>query len=142
MITMQDIRYVSDPTKVTVDHLQGFFVGWPNPPSPSVHYRMLLGSTHVELAVDAETEAVVGYVSVMSDGVLFAYVASLEVLPAYQGRGIGSELIRRMLARLRELYAIDLLCDPEVQPFYGRLGMRPATGMMVRNYDRQSGAAT
>jgi hypothetical protein len=34
---------------------------------------------------------------------------------------------------------IDLLCDPDVQPFYGRLGMRPATGMLIRNYDRQSG---
>jgi hypothetical protein len=27
-----------------------------------------------------------------------------------------------------------------VQPFYARLGMRPATGMMVRHYDRQAGA--
>lgn len=121
--------------------MQGFFAGWPNPPSPAVHYRMLLGSSQVELAVDAAIAAVVGYVSVVSDGVLFAYIASLEVLPAYQGRGIGSELMRRMFARLRDRYAIDLLCDPELPPFYARLGMRPATGMMVRNYDRQGGGA-
>jgi hypothetical protein len=35
---------------------------------------------------------------------------------------------------------IDLMCDPAVQPFYERLGMRPVIGMVVRNYDRQAGA--
>jgi hypothetical protein len=29
---------------------------------------------------------------------------------------------------------VDLLCDPELQPFYESLGMHRATGMMVRNY--------
>jgi GNAT superfamily N-acetyltransferase len=61
-------------------------------------------------------------------------------VPDYRGRGIGTELMRRMLDTLRALYMIDLLCDPELQPFYARLGMRPATGMLVRNYDRQAGA--
>ena len=32
-----------------------------------------------------------------------------------------------------------LLCDPDVQPFYARLGLRPASGMLLRNYERQSG---
>jgi len=27
-----------------------------------------------------------------------------------------------------------------MQPFYERLGMRPTTGMLRRNYDRQAGA--
>jgi hypothetical protein len=43
-----------------------------------------------------------------------------------------------MLAKLRHLYMVDLVCDPEVQPFYERLGMRTVVGMVVRNYDRQS----
>jgi hypothetical protein len=34
---------------------------------------------------------------------------------------------------------IDLICDADVQPFYARLGMQPYTGMILRNYDRQSG---
>jgi predicted N-acetyltransferase YhbS len=75
-----------------------------------------------------------------SDGVSCAYIPHLEVQPEHQGRGIGSELLRRMLEKLRGLYMIDLLCDPDVQPFYARLGMRPATGMLIRNYDRQSGS--
>lgn len=60
------------------------------------------------------------------------------MLPAYQGQGIGSELVNRLLERLRNLYMIDLICDAEVQPFYARLGMQPAAGMVMRNYARQS----
>lgn len=48
--------------------------------------------------------------------------------------------MRRMLAKLDGRYGIDLLCDPGVRPFYARLGMRPAQGMLIRNYDRQSGS--
>jgi hypothetical protein len=44
-----------------------------------------------------------------------------------------------MLARLRHLYMIDLVCDPPLQPFYERFGMWPVVGMVVRNYDRQAG---
>ena len=117
----------------------GFFVGWPDPPSPATHLRLLRGSTYVLLAIDTTTGQVAGFVTAISDGVLAAYIPLLEVLPTYQGRGIGWELMRRMVAKLRELYMVDLLCDPELQPFYTRVGMRPATGMLLRNYDRQAG---
>jgi hypothetical protein len=30
-----------------------------------------------------------------------------------------------MLDRLSHLYMVDLLCDPETQPFYAGLGLRP-----------------
>jgi predicted N-acetyltransferase YhbS len=59
--------------------------------------------------------------------------------PEYHGPGIGSELVRRMLRRLDELYAIDLMADPDVHPFYERLGFSRATGMVIRNYARQAG---
>ncbi len=125
---------------LTADQLDGFFVGWPNPPCPQTHLKLLQNSAHVVLAVDEETGNVVGFVTAISDEVLTAHIPLLEVLPAYQGRGIGGELMRRVLEQLSKLYAVDLLCDPELQAFYERLGMRRAVGMMVRNYERQSGA--
>ena len=90
--------------------------------------------------MEEESGRIAGFITAISDGVLSAYIPHLEVLPSYQGQGIGTELVRRMLEKLSGLYMIDLLCDPEVQPFYARCGMKPATGMMIRNYDRQSGA--
>ena len=134
------ITFQAELQDITPERLQGFFVGWPNPPSPATHLRLLAGSDYVELAVDADTGQVVGFITAISDGVLAAFIPLLEVLPAYQGQGIGATLVARLLARLDHLYMVDLLCDADVQPFYARLGMRPATGMMVRHYDRQAGA--
>ena len=134
------ITYTDSLSGVTVEQLRGgFFVGWPDPPSPETHYRILANSAAIVLARNAEG-AVVGFISAVSDHVSCAYIPHLEVLPAYQWQGIGSELMRRMLARLRELYMIDLVCDPPLQPFYERFGMRAVLGMVLRNYDRQSGA--
>ena len=135
------VLYRSTLKSITPKQLHGFFEGWPNPPSPETHLRILEGSNEVVLAVDEETGDVVGFVTAISDGVLSAYIPLLEVRTTYRGRGIGTELVRRMLDRLRDLYMIDLLCDPDLQPFYASLGMRPASGMMLRDYDNQSGRA-
>jgi GNAT superfamily N-acetyltransferase len=134
------ISYTDSIQDISAEHLYGFFVGWPNPPAPATHLRILAGSTAVVLARDDATGRVVGFITAISDGVSCAYIPHLEVLPDYHGQGIGSELVRRMLARLRHLYMIDLICDADVQPFYERLGLQPYTGMVLRNYDRQSGA--
>lgn len=134
------IHYFNTIDRIVPEHLSGFFVGWPNPPSPETHLRILAGSSFVVLAREDSSGPVVGFITAISDGVSCAYIPHLEVLPAYRGQGIGSELVRRMLERLRHLYMIDLICDADVQPFYARLDMRPYTGMIVRNYDRQSGA--
>lgn len=134
------IRYTDNLVGITAGMLRGFFVGWPDPPAPETHLALLEHSDEVVLAVDDESGRVVGFITAHTDVILTSYIPLLEVLPEYQGRGVGSELVRRMLARLDHLYAIDLLCDLETMPFYERLGMRPATGMMIRNYDKQSGS--
>ena len=132
------ITYTSSLAGITSDHLEGgFFVGWPQPPLPYAHYQILANSAAIVLARN-ETGMVVGFITAISDGVSCAYIPHLEVLPGYQGQGIGTELVRQMLVGLRHLYRIDLVCDPPFHPFYERLGMRPVVGMVVRNYDRQS----
>lgn len=133
------MRYLTSAEGIAADQLDGFFVGWPNPPPPETHLAILRRSDAVVLAVDEKTEQVIGFVNALSDGVLSAFIPLLEVLPAYQGRGIGTELVRRVLALLDDLYAVDVLCDADVQPFYARLGMQPAQGMMLRRYEWQSG---
>ncbi|MBW2621322.1 MAG: GNAT family N-acetyltransferase [Deltaproteobacteria bacterium] len=84
-------------------------------------------------------EKVMGFVTAISDGILSACIPLLEVLPEYQSQGIGLELMKRIIAEYKDFYMMDLTCGPETQPFYTRLGMAPATGMMIRRYDRQSG---
>ena len=136
------IVYTDTHESIVAGQLRGFFVGWPDPPSPEAHLRILRGSFAVALALDEATGRVVGFATAISDGVSSAYLPHLEVLPEYQGRGIGTALVERLLARLRHLYMIDLTCDPDLQPFYARLGLRPAVAMLRRNYARQACAPT
>ena len=133
------VSYRLNAGSIAPDDLQGFFVGWPNPPDAATHLRLLKGSDRVVLAVDDVSGRVVGYITAITDGVLAAYIPHLEVLPEWQGQGIGAELVRRMLAQLDGLYMIDLLCDPDLQPYYERFGFQRSQGMVIRNYDRQAG---
>lgn len=71
---------------ITSDKLKGFFVEWPNPPSPETHLRLLENSWKVIVALDEETGQVVGFITSISDGVLSAYIPLLEVLPEYKKR--------------------------------------------------------
>lgn len=135
------IVYTESMEGVTAERLDGFFVGWPNPPSPETHLRILNHSDAVVLAVDEETSQVVGFITAITDHVVAAYIPHLEVLPAYQGQGIGRALVERMVERLKDLYMIDLLCDPDVEAFYEGLGFGKVAGMYIRNHANQSGAA-
>jgi GNAT superfamily N-acetyltransferase len=107
------IQYQTSLEDVRADQLEGFFVGWPNPPTPTTHLEILKRASFVVLALNGSS--VVGFVTAISDRILCAYIPLLEVLPAHQHQGIGSELMRRMLEILHEIYMIDLLCDPARQ---------------------------
>ena len=133
------ISYQNNLDDISADMLTGYFIRWPNPPSSETHLRILRQAYRVVLAVDDQTNRVVGFVNAISDGVLSAYIPLLEVLPEYQMQGIGDELMKRVLKMLDNLYMIDLTCDRRLQPFYGQFGMFKATGMMVRNFAHQAG---
>ncbi|HVK39935.1 MAG TPA: GNAT family N-acetyltransferase [Candidatus Kapabacteria bacterium] len=134
------IRYTTSLDGIEPEMLDGFFEGWPSPPSPATHLAVLRGSHRCVLALDGDR--VVGFITAVSDTVLTAFIPLLEVLPEHRGNGIGGELVRRMLAVLDDLYSIDLVCDESLVGFYATLGLTPGRAMMRRNYSRQSGSPT
>lgn len=124
---------------ISANMLNGFFVDWPNPPNPQTHLRLLENSSKIVLAIDEHTNEVIGFITAISDGVLSAYVPLLEVLPQYKNKGIGKELVSRMLKELDEIYMIDLCCDDDLVPYYEKFGMMKTNGMVYRNYAMQAG---
>lgn len=128
---MRVISYSTDLSGLTEADLAGFFVGWPTPPSPAQHLAVLRGSYRVVIA--RSQDEVAGFVNMISDGVLTAFIPWLEVRPSFQGQGIGTELMRRIVAEAAHLYSVDLTCDDSLRPYYERLGMSALTGMGLRN---------
>ncbi|MFI6095964.1 GNAT family N-acetyltransferase [Lentzea sp. NPDC051213] len=125
------ISYTTDVSALSEADLAGFFVDWPAPPSAAQHLAVLRGSYRVVIAWS--DGVVAGFVNMISDGVLTAFVPWLEVRPEFQGQGIGTELMRRVLAEAAHLYSVDLTCDESLRPYYERLGMAALTGMGTRN---------
>jgi ribosomal protein S18 acetylase RimI-like enzyme len=128
------IEYQETTDGIKPEMLQGFFVGWKSPHTPKTHLEILQKSAFVVLALDTNTGKVVGFITAISDLVQAAFIPLLEVLPEYQNRGIGKKLVTRMLEKLKHIYAIDLMCDENLQGFYQKLGMIPSVGMVIRNY--------
>ncbi|MFP3898310.1 MAG: GNAT family N-acetyltransferase [Dehalococcoidia bacterium] len=130
------ITYINRLESLTAVNLRGFFAGWPAHPDPQTHLEILRRSHIVWLAFDHDR--CVGFVNALSDGAFCASIPLLEVLPGYQGRGIGKELMTRMLESLSDMYAIDVVCDEAVAPFYDKLGFSRCVGMVKRDYGNQN----
>ena len=66
----------------------------------------------------------VGYADSVSNGVTDAYIQDVMVRPDYQGMGIGTELMRRMISEIsgRGVYMISVVYDPSLSGFYRRFG--------------------
>lgn len=127
------IGYIDDLDGIEASDLAGFWEGWPVAPSAERHLAALRGSEAAVLAVDATDGRIVGFVTAVGDGALAAFIPFLEVLPAYRGRGIGRELLRRVLGRLGPRYSVDLVCDPDLVEYYRAAGFDRLDAMGIRD---------
>lgn len=112
------------------DVIDGLFAGWPHPPTAQ-QLIDVMDNSYARVWAFSDGR-VIGYVNALSDGILTAFIPWLEVHPDYQGQGIGSELLRRILGQLGGMYSIDLMCDPEMVGFYERFDMSATTGALLR----------
>ncbi|GCF09807.1 GNAT family N-acetyltransferase [Dictyobacter arantiisoli] len=131
-------HYLDTPVTILPHQLQGFFIGWSQPPTPEKHHEVLRKSDYCILALD-ENNRVVGFITAITDHVLTAYVNFLEVLPEHQNQGIGVQLVQRLLEKLHGIYAVDIICDPELIPYFESIGFTRAVGVVQRNEKRQAG---
>tara|TARA_A100001011_G_C13875505_1_gene660823 strand:+ start:119 stop:523 length:405 start_codon:yes stop_codon:yes gene_type:complete len=129
------VTYSNSVEKLSSDQLNGFFIGWPNHPNQESHLQILKKSYAVWIAL--HQNSCVGFINALSDDVFYAHIPLLEVLPKYQGYGVGKELVQRMLNTLEGMYAIDIICDETLVPFYHKFGLKKNISMIMRNYKNQ-----
>ena len=69
---------------------------------------------------------------VLADGLDCAYLADVAVHPDHQGRGLGTAIIRQLVAFSCEHKKIILYANPGTEGFYGKLGfLRMNTAMAI-----------
>lgn len=134
------IIYKDSTDNITPDMLKGFFIGWNKFPSTEKHLELLQNSDYKIIALDEDKNKVIGFITAISDKVLSAYIPFLEVLPEYQKKGIGSELVKKIFRKLENFYMVDIVCDDSLRKYYEKFGMKKFPAMIKRNYDKQSGA--
>ena len=123
-----------DDHDVDLDQLTILFnsVGWERRTADRARLAQLVrGSLYIVSAWDGDR--LVGYARGISDGATKAYVSTVAVLPEYQKRGIGREIIQRLMADHDGIQFI-LHANDKAYPFYLHIdvGFEPASNMLVR----------
>ncbi len=100
-------------------------VEWGSGNFPDRLQQGIRNSDHVISAWDGSR--LVGLMNCLTDGFMCAYFHYLLVRPEYQGRGIGAELVRRMLERCSDCLTKVLISYNEQVGFYERCGFKART---------------
>ena len=127
------IRYHDERDPLDLNQLARLFesVGWHHRTrDPDRLAQMVRGSAFRVAALD--DARLVGFARAISDDAFNAYVSTVAVAPDCQRRGIGREMLRRLVDR-REHIQFVLHADVRVHPFYLACGFRPAPDMLRRD---------
>jgi GNAT superfamily N-acetyltransferase len=87
-----------------------------------------------------EGERQIGFARAVSDGVAFAYLGDVYVLPGYRGHGLGVELVREMVENGPYAGCKWLLHTADAHGLYGQFGFGPPSERLMER-DPKAGAA-
>jgi ribosomal protein S18 acetylase RimI-like enzyme len=99
-------------------------VGWSAAEKPEALGQALANSHSLVTAWDGDK--LVGLGNAISDGHLVVYYSHLLVLPQYQGRGIGTQLMWLLMARYEGFHQHVLIADGRAIDFYRKCGFERA----------------
>lgn len=123
---MTIFNFLVSPTSRQLEQINSLYrlEGWwgDAPDNLDLVARIVAGSHCFMVVIDGDE--IVGMGRAISDGASDAYIQDVTVKTAYRGRGIGSQVIARLIDRLHSdgLYWIGLIAERNSHPFYERLG--------------------
>jgi len=96
--------------------------------------RKIIGYTYLTGAC-FDSDRLIGFVDVISDGVDDALVRNLLVHPGYRKQGIALALLEMIIKKLREdsIKTINVLFEPDLAELYRKAGFRIIGGGMIDN---------
>jgi GNAT superfamily N-acetyltransferase len=121
-----------DPARIDVDAVHAFIstAYWAEGRPRSEVARLVAEAQRVVgLYKDGEQ---VGFCRCASDGVSFAYLADVYVLPEHRGQGLGVELVREMVDRGPFAARRWVLHTRDAHALYEKFGFGPNVRLMER----------
>lgn len=110
--------------KIDVNELNNLLktIGWGL--SSSKKLEESLGLSWGWITVRDDSNRLIGFVQILSDGIKHAYILRLLVHKDYQGKGIGTSIMENLMQFLEEnnLSPI-LLTKPSEESFYSKFGL-------------------
>lgn len=107
MITYQEtVKMTDESLRMLYDS-----VGWWGYTRRFADMTVLLEQAEYVIAA-YDDEQLVGLIRTIGDGYYVVLIQDILVLPSYQGRGIGSELLKRLMDKVRTRPQIYLVTDP------------------------------
>lgn len=124
-MTSNTIRY-SESRDLPLESVLALYLAnkWSSAEKPDLLHKALIAS-HSIVTAWAGNE-LVGLGNAISDGYLVVYYPHLLVLPDFQERGVGTELMRRLMARYQGFHQHVLLADGRALAFYRKCGFERA----------------
>lgn len=128
---------LSEAKDIPVDQLNNLFnaVGWTSR-TPEKWKKALDVSTYVASVWD--NERLIGFGRIFEDGTM-ANFYDIGVLPEYQGRGVGKQIMENLIDKIKDKEYASLAlwpweANPANVPFYESLGFVKTEGMELRKY--------
>jgi len=135
-----DVRWVDDAVDVDWEELSALYRAAPLGEKPPDALETVFSASRFTTFAYAGDELVaVG--RALADGLDCAYIADVAVRPDHQGRGLGREVIRRLVARAAGHKKIILYANPGTEGFYAGLGFRRMRTAMAIWDDTQQAVA-
>src|SRR5215467_15517875 len=126
-----DYAWSDDLGAVDLDELSGLYRIAPLGDKPPQALATVFGNSMFRCFAYAG-DVLAGAGRVLADGLDCAYIADVAVHPDHQGRGLGTQIIRRLVALAQGHKKIILYANPGTEPFYTGLGfLRMNTAMAI-----------
>ena len=125
------IRVIRELTSRTDEVLALYRGAWWARDRVRADVEAMLASTPIHVGlVDLQTDELVAFCRALTDRSFVALILDVIVAPARRGQGLGARLMNELLAipEVRHAASIELVCQPELVPFYERWGFSAEVG--------------
>ena len=96
-------------------------------------YERVLATHYTHYTVRDAGGRLVGYMSVLSDGVADAFLLDLAVHPEYQRSGIGTRIVQCAIRDMRQagIRCVQVTFSDHLEPFYAQCGFHIFKGGII-----------